>query len=182
MGAYPRSRGGTFVAADSLLQCQGLSPLTRGNPARWADGAYSRGPIPAHAGEPLVAYLMHGHAGAYPRSRGGTSFCFIMAGFLGGLSPLTRGNLSDPGDAARLAGPIPAHAGEPTARSLSPCPRWAYPRSRGGTQEAALSCSYRQGLSPLTRGNHSGIGGQTTAQGPIPAHAGEPSRHFLRLC
>ena len=52
-GAYPRSRGGTVP--DALLASgeQGLSPLTRGNHPDWVSRIKPKGPIPAHAGEPM---------------------------------------------------------------------------------------------------------------------------------
>ena len=53
--AYPRSRGGTLAKPPSIRIAKGLSPLTRGNRAP-RRGAYRLcGPIPAHAGEPLVS-------------------------------------------------------------------------------------------------------------------------------
>ena len=53
--AYPRSRGGTAQALGSSGAVTGLSPLTRGNHFKVGACLFGRGPIPAHAGEPLVS-------------------------------------------------------------------------------------------------------------------------------
>ncbi len=131
--AYPRSRGGTEGAKLPGRLAKGLSPLARGNlghsPARPMDV----GPIPARAGEPCVGVRRLAALRAYPRSRGGTRRRLLEGAVMLGLSPLARGNHDF--DAGLLAdvGPIPARAGEPHRFLRSPCPGWAYPRSRGGT-------------------------------------------------
>jgi hypothetical protein len=51
---------------------------------------------------------------------------------------------------------------------------WAYPRSRGGTSSASGTTGTSGGLSPLARGNHTGLVEQVIKRGPIPARAGEP--------
>ena len=143
----PLSRG----AAPHL---RGLSPLTRGNHERPQESPVPDGPIPAHAGEPkpqLTAWCAYR---AYPRSRGGTFDLFRSRAGIGGLSPLTRGNLGQALEAAANEGPIPAHAGEPHPRRAAQGQAGAYPRSRGGTF-----------FSHPIRAAH---------RGPIPAHAGEP--------
>ena len=66
--AYPRSRGGTWRYSAKLGPLKGLSPLTRGNqPTVRVPAAY--GPIPAHAGEPVMVPILPSHFWAYPRSR-----------------------------------------------------------------------------------------------------------------
>ena len=112
-GAYPRSRGGTGLAAFHAASPDGLSPLARGNRALTASASPIPGPIPARAGEPL--HRRHGrHAvWAYPRSRGGTAALALCAERGRGLSPLARGNLCDRLHCLAETGPIPARAGEP---------------------------------------------------------------------
>ena len=73
MGAYPRSRGGTFRIVFRWSSPSGLSPLARGNPYLNLALAMSAGPIPARAGEPVASVAVQGLPRAYPRSRGGTS-------------------------------------------------------------------------------------------------------------
>ena len=74
------------------------------------------GPIPAHAGEPGCQRPPACPPWAYPRSRGGTGDACNAAHRVGGLSPLTRGNLNDTESIVAGLGPIPAHAGEPRMR------------------------------------------------------------------
>ena len=71
--AYPRSRGGTEPGAGLGGGCRGLSPLTRGNHVVAREAQRLRGPIPAHAGEPIPRCRASLLQWAYPRSRGGTS-------------------------------------------------------------------------------------------------------------
>ena len=99
-----------------------------------------------------------------------------MVSRLLGLSPLTRGNLGFCVDPSNVLGPIPAHAGEPAAYKSRRQGGGAYPRSRGGTGQLALTDNFKVGLSPLTRGNHDAGRYLCTPGGPIPAHAGEPAR------
>ena len=91
-----------------------------------------------------------------------------------GLSPLTRGNRASMDGQLPSDGPIPAHAGEPHSRSGCSALTRAYPRSRGGTAPIWFSAALVTGLSPLTRGNQVVVDDGLAAQGPIPAHAGEP--------
>ena len=173
-GAYPRSRGGTARISFFDARKMGLSPLTRGNRryrARWWGRS---GPIPAHAGEPKSQVGAGYVSRAYPRSRGGTWNAPPSEWTMTGLSPLTRGNLGLGGEGEAGAGPIPAHAGEPSQARRSVGVTGAYPRSRGGTADALPVIQAGAGLSPLTRGNHHLTIGDPRRPGPIPAHAGEP--------
>ena len=90
--AYPRSRGGTPSAFVVRFGSRGLSPLARGNLDSRAEQASDHGPIPARAGEPQAADFARPHAGAYPRSRGGTMRPGSLLAIVRGLSPLARGN------------------------------------------------------------------------------------------
>ena len=91
-----------------------------------------------------------------------------------GLSPLTRGNLRASVLRASSAGPIPAHAGEPSGVNLRASKARAYPRSRGGTGFTHHAPPMPTGLSPLTRGNRLHQQQKNMPLRPIPAHAGEP--------
>ena len=115
--AYPRSRGGTEPSPAVVAGVKGLSPLTRGNLWDTAQKERARGPIPAHAGEPIQAVKKPLPFRAYPRSRGGTSVSGARTSSFHGLSPLTRGNLHHSSRLAAALGPIPAHAGEPARGS-----------------------------------------------------------------
>ncbi len=78
-----------------------------------------------------------------------------------------------------MAGPIPAHAGQPQCPARSTPRTWAYPRSRGATRPVYLVYLNDEGLSPLTRGNHLRQRAGVFNPGPIPAHAGQPTRRFV---
>src|SRR5690606_29171417 len=49
-----------------------------------------------------------------------------------------------------------------------------YPRSRGGTKDTEAIEMFREGLSPLARGNPPEPAARPTTPGSIPARAGEP--------
>ena len=154
--AYPRSRGGTWVWGSASKPSAGLSPLARGNLPGLVSWGMRCGPIPARAGEPLLAPRCLREARAYPRSRGGTR--------------------KNDCHAPHISGPIPARAGEPAAGGAAADPAWAYPRSRGGTSVAFRRVQHPRGLSPLARGNPKQTPRRRRGGGPIPARAGEPFR------
>ena len=131
--AYPRLRGATASVQEGGMTCWGLSPLTRGNLAGNGTDALPAGPIPAYAGQPAFApgsrWALRAYPRlrgatrsraknilvpwAYPRLRGATLSACCAASMSLGLSPLTRGNRRQRGEAGRQAGPIPAYAGQP---------------------------------------------------------------------
>ena len=151
--AYPRSRGGTLEWSSSTGSSGGLSPLARGNRKKKLIYTVAQGPIPARAGEPDLGALLLTSAGAYPRSRGGTSVSDRASRARGGLSPLARGNLVVKGAWQCNLRPIPARAGEPEPMHRADTGHGAYPRSRGGTTIDFSIFHLPLGLSPLARGN-----------------------------
>ena len=158
----------------------GLSPPTRGNlPSGGGAGIYA-GSIPAHAGEPRRTWQRLARRTVYPRPRGGTARGLLRSGGRQGLSPPTRGNPPPARIAVSRTRSIPAHAGEPPARSIMYRVGAVYPRPRGGTARARLSSAGAGGLSPPTRGNRGGFLLGFSCPRSIPAHAGEPSRLRLR--
>ena len=150
---YPRPRGGTHLSSVSIFSSRGLSPPTRGNPARDERALRSRRSIPAHAGEPFTISAPSIAARVYPRPRGGTCAysCDHPAGW--GLSPPTRGNQRALNAQGKRRGSIPAHAGEPARRRGVGGRHPVYPRPRGGTALRRQGGVLRGGLSPPTRGN-----------------------------
>ena len=150
---YPRPRGGTSERQSVMLPTAGLSPPTRGNPAREANSAERERSIPAHAGEPTPRSTASAKASVYPRPRGGTSAFSTDSSASAGLSPPTRGNLIRAARFLASAGSIPAHAGEPRARTERPDGARVYPRPRGGTLRIRGARGVCRGLSPPTRGN-----------------------------
>ena len=115
---YPRVCGGTSPASPAGANAQGLSPRVRGNPLCPGMGSPACRSIPACAGEPPVSAFPPCPVRVYPRVCGGTLRCRFLRGCGPGLSPRVRGNLQLPADACRVAGSIPACAGEPTGRML----------------------------------------------------------------
>ena len=110
---YPRARGGTFARNSASSRTSGLSPRTRGNPARCPEPSADGGSIPAHAGEPLDKGVHVGQDPVYPRARGGTYYERKTGAKCRGLSPRTRGNPKTRRRTTTNEGSIPAHAGEP---------------------------------------------------------------------
>ncbi len=173
-GAHPRSRGATTCACSSATYRAGPSPLTRGNHDSRCASRTPLGPIPAHAGQPTSTSCGPMKARAHPRSRGATTAAIGRVTSATGPSPLTRGNRQSLPAPAHRWGPIPAHAGQPWTASTRRLKTRAHPRSRGATSMQGAPMSAALGPSPLTRGNLGKQRTGTVAQGPIPAHAGQP--------
>ena len=132
------------------------------------------GSIPAGAGEPAGTSRAAGSARVYPRGCGGTAIEECPGIRRRGLSPRVRGNHVSLLAGVEMPGSIPAGAGEPERRGLpSSCTR-VYPRGCGGTLNAAMAGPGCEGLSPRVRGNHLHGDGLASAEGSIPAGAGEP--------
>ena len=157
---------------------EGLSPLARGKHRGRIALHVDPRPIPAGAGETVVAMRRGGAGRAYPRWRGGNVAAKHGADHLGGLSPLARGKRRRAADHQGRQGPIPAGAGE-TSNSSHPVtvPR-AYPRWRGGNTEGTSKPQKCKGLSPLARGKLVALWVGQRRIGPIPAGAGETCRGF----
>ena len=156
------------------MRMRGLSPRTRGNLDHHAREEHGEGPIPADAGEPRFRATRNDTTRAYPRGRGGTVPADWQHPKNEGLSPRTRGNLSNPLVQSAAPGPIPADAGEPARPSSKMTLPRAYPRGRGGTEIHRMMRTLDGGLSPRTRGNLNPVGVDRVPTGPIPADAGEP--------
>ena len=131
---YPRTRGGSADAFVSAFRANGLSPHTRGILRRARRVSGYIGSIPAHAGDPRAARLCDSARGVYPRTRGGSGLCAFPKMWKCGLSPHTRGILSDSLISASSAGSIPAHAGDPSSLSSRGRKGRVYPRTRGGSR------------------------------------------------
>ena len=173
--AYPRSRGATAVMGAVPSANWGLSPLARGNLSRPTRRGCAGGPIPARAGQPRTDSPDCVLRRAYPRSRGATKSLPHWQGSTGGLSPLARGNPLVDRALVDTLGPIPARAGQPAIRHPLQSAQGAYPRSRGATYKLTDGAGLYLGLSPLARGNLSGLVFSAAHFGPIPARAGQPS-------
>ena len=136
---YPRACGGTFASAGGGFSFSGLSPRVRGNRASdSSDNRYSRS-IPARAGEPPGPRAYRNCPEVYPRACGGTASTKASRLLPNGLSPRVRGNLDDTKPVGKLAGSIPARAGEPILALMRAAPDSVYPRACGGTSDSLLA-------------------------------------------
>ena len=172
--AYPRSRGATCAQVGFTVMEMGLSPLARGNPTKIFNNDWNSGPIPARAGQPGRQEPRDLVGGAYPRSRGATTFTRPLTHDYPGLSPLARGNPVVVAAVGGGVGPIPARAGQPQKRGGRHLCGRAYPRSRGATCRRSRPVFSSGGLSPLARGNREYPQHWVFLAGPIPARAGQP--------
>ena len=151
--AYPRVCGATYRRLLQCLRLRGLSPRVRGNPAFRRLMTFSKGPIPACAGQPHNFYTSHFGARAYPRVCGATLGLGLFMGLFQGLSPRVRGNRAFLAPLHVCEGPIPACAGQPTAICSANRVWRAYPRVCGATSAADSRHCTTPGLSPRVRGN-----------------------------
>ena len=147
----------------------------RGSRTAGEPGILDRGPIPAHAGEPLLRTEAAWTSRAYPRACGGAAGDHRCTTATVGLSPRMRGSLTAYARQTTGIGPIPAHAGEPRFRSCRRSSRRAYPRACGGASCSCSGSALGSGLSPRMRGSLHHGGRVGDERGPIPAHAGEPA-------
>ena len=178
---YPRVCGGTRQQRATRMRPWGLSPRVRGN-RRTANTPRCRNrSIPACAGEPDTLIYQTPGGEVYPRVCGGTLYHKESGYKYRGLSPRVRGNPLDLDLAPNTVGSIPACAGEPPGRRLSPSPSPVYPRVCGGTVPGGAILNPGQGLSPRVRGNRRLAGGGAVRPGSIPACAGEPRRQGIRI-
>ena len=89
---YPRACGGTGSEPRRLVTGRGLSPRMRGNRDTATRSPYTRGSIPAHAGEPCRPAPSAVTCRVYPRACGGTPCPWFAVWSSWGLSPRMRGN------------------------------------------------------------------------------------------
>ena len=134
-----------------------------------------RGPIPAHAGQPSTRTSRVSTGRAYPRACGAARHWDQRPAAGWGLSPRMRGSLICMRSATTIAGPIPAHAGQPRALARKVPASRAYPRACGAARSSALMMVTPAGLSPRMRGSRRTVDDREQASGPIPAHAGQPA-------
>ena len=173
--AYPRVCGATVNEGFRLLGLLGLSPRVRGNPRNLQYLSRQTGPIPACAGQPRQWQDQLRCARAYPRVCGATVAVRDGAGAGKGLSPRVRGNPGHHRGVARVLGPIPACAGQPSRCPGGADANEAYPRVCGATATSVILHASSSGLSPRVRGNPREDLRPNPSIGPIPACAGQPA-------
>ena len=217
---YPRVCGGTASEVAQVLRVEGLSPRVRGNRHVATVARSCHGSIPACAGEPGSTISPDLQQRVYPRVCGGTAAkdasgaaqpTRVYPRVCGGTSSISGEPQSEVAHSPRVEGlrthaadfgSIPACAGEPRNRTISPdeLDFRVYPRVCGGTasrKERHLpigsipACageprfrppqwwdSFLRGLSPRVRGNPCRPLALSYHARSIPACAGEPSARF----
>ena len=170
---YPRVGGGNAGRAAYHPSARGLSPRGRGKPARRNMSRGRRRSIPAWAGETITAARKTSPQEVYPRVGGGNAPDLTVSVIFSGLSPRGRGKRVENPQLARVAGSIPAWAGETAPyRGGAGCAE-VYPRVGGGNLRRFKRSDALGGLSPRGRGKPRTpclwrFGGRS-----IPAWAGE---------
>ena len=173
---YPRPHGEAAARAGDAGTDSGLSPPTRGSPARQADGDDRPGSIPAHTGKPYRDRTGDTEKAVYPRPHGEAPVGSKAAGAAFGLSPPTRGSHAVVVRSRPCLGSIPAHTGKPPRSSDGRLRQRVYPRPHGEAASKHGNRIYQLGLSPPTRGSRKADDGETQGLGSIPAHTGKPKK------
>ena len=153
---------------------RGLSPPTRGSPARKPSSASKLGSIPAHTGKPRSSVPSPMTKRVYPRPHGEADTPSRRASARRGLSPPTRGSLRGGGLDLHAIRSIPAHTGKPPTACSRARTRRVYPRPHGEATASTMNLPSLMGLSPPTRGSRGGLQGRKAQPGSIPAHTGKP--------
>ena len=151
----------------------GSSPLARGKPNRVGTAQGTRRLIPARAGKTRSPISCPMPLKAHPRSRGENAARRLRGRRLEGSSPLARGKHPLACAARRRSGLIPARAGKTSSTPVRTSSREAHPRSRGENEGRHEGYLPAPGSSPLARGKHWGVDGQSHGGGLIPARAGK---------
>ena len=157
----------------------GPSPRVRGSRRRYRNALDIPGSIPACAGEPLQSCKRSAPCRVHPRVCGGASrACCAVAASMG-PSPRVRGSLIGSNVQIKLAGSIPACAGEPALELIGWARNGVHPRVCGGAAWAMGLFPDAEGPSPRVRGSPALSFRDLKTQGSIPACAGEPAKIVL---
>ena len=174
-GVYPRVRGETEGALQTLPGHGGLSPRGRGNLADPGRSQRGIGSIPAWAGKPPEGAWSRRASWVYPRVGGETLPTPEGANVESGLSPRGRGNPPRVRGRDVPRGSIPAWAGKPRRRACLSRGLSVYPRVGGETMSRRSWSGRTWGLSPRGRGNRGRVYLALQQHRSIPAWAGKPS-------
>ena len=157
LGSSPLARG-TRHRRHQSPESNGLIPARAGNtrrvPPPGVQGGGVGGLIPARAGTTGVRFGVLRGAWAHPRSRGEHATGKGRSPWFWGSSPLARGTLQPGIQRAKVAGLIPARAGNTLTSSSKADTFRAHPRSRGEHRLATDANGQYLGSSPLARGTH----------------------------
>ena len=174
---HPRACGehaSCWLAVETLL---GSSPRMRGTRGRTPFPARIQGIIPAHAGNTPIDSGEMLNARDHPRACGEHSVFKKRQFQKPGSSPRMRGTqIRQPVD-VRLAGIIPAHAGNTSTPCARPRPRRDHPRACGEHVFHIGFSREKHGIIPAHAGNTEGVTALTRLCGDHPRACGEHWRN-----
>ena len=170
LSAHPCARRGDLSSVAAVLLTWGTSLRTQGRQIAAAEAHFSRGHIPAHAGETCFPLRHRATRRAHPCARRetqpegpvqrlGRAHPCARRGDLGvwlpikrksGTSLRTQGRLLADGYLAERLGHIPAHAGETSLNTSAACKTGAHPCARRGDAETLPLANARSGTSLRT--------------------------------
>ena len=171
---HPRGCGESVAAPPRYQDRPGPSPRVRGIPAAPAAAGCCSRSIPAGAGNPAaIEFLQHRH-GVHPRGCGESCHRASARPERPGLSPRVRGIRGRRRRSGRVAGSIPAGAGNPSSSPPRSTRRRVHPRGCGESEGALGGEQPFEGPSPRVRGIHLRAVRHPPQAGSIPAGAGNP--------
>ena len=177
---HPRACGEHVIVSVVLLSSSGSSPRMRGTLRRRGINPQAAGIIPAHAGNTVSAWPVHGSIRDHPRACGEHRTQRVCADTERGSSPRMRGTPWIDRVRGVQAGIIPAHAGNTARKAPRTSPRRDHPRACGEHTICIMMSMQSGGSSPRMRGTRAGRMGYATGHGIIPAHAGNTVQHEVR--
>ncbi|VEI03674.1 Domain of uncharacterised function (DUF2825) [Acidipropionibacterium jensenii] len=174
--AHPRIRGEHTEIPDPRPDGRGSSPHSRGTPCEESFAYFSRGLIPAFAGNTRPLTARRPAHGAHPRIRGEHPINAPRRSSVLGSSPHSRGTLRGVPCAVADLGLIPAFAGNTTRNRTHRSRTRAHPRIRGEHDTRAHEPWPLVGSSPHSRGTRNSGAPVIRCEGLIPAFAGNTRR------
>ena len=177
---HPRACGEHVIVSVVLLSSSGSSPRMRGTLRRRGINPQAAGIIPAHAGNTVSAWPVHGSIRDHPRACGEHRTQRVCADTERGSSPRMRGTPWIDRVRGVQAGIIPAHAGNTNPQRQANCLARDHPRACGEHGTKGAKDKSKAGSSPRMRGTHDLYHDVNAERGIIPAHAGNTIRADAR--
>ena len=171
-GDHPRACGEHMITAVRCVLPSGSSPRMRGTLRHSRPHHLQPGIIPAHAGNTVSLDRVPNVYRDHPRACGEHERLIAFRILTKGSSPRMRGTRPLSFLTRRLAGIIPAHAGNTKIHRYSPVLQWDHPRACGEHMRWLLLKVPGQGSSPRMRGTRRRSRRVRGVVGIIPAHAG----------
>ncbi len=170
---HPRACGGNQLTMATDWCGDGPSPRVRGKRGGRAPRCGRGGSIPARAGETGILVIDQREAKVHPRACGGNDRSPPRGPARPGPSPRVRGKRREGDEDDQIHGSIPARAGETLPAQHTESRLAVHPRACGGNDMEWADQSQGFGPSPRVRGKPLFRQWALSAQGSIPARAGE---------